>query len=138
MIIQDQRIKGVVLEDGTSVKISTFADDTIRMPTSQNGFDIIWNEIVVIWGEGSGMCLNKDKCELQLHNIVIHCEEIKIIPSNTAATTLGIPVGRDIDEATALFWERIITKMVSIRKQWAKAYLSLKGRVLIANTPTNL
>lgn len=47
---------------------------------------------------------------------------------------LGIPIGIDNKLQTQQFQEDIVTKFETIRKTQSRFYLSLKGRVLIANT----
>jgi len=55
IVQQDERIKGVQLENGTSIKLNQFADDTLTFLQDQQDLDIVCNEKIPTWGKGSGM-----------------------------------------------------------------------------------
>ncbi|RKF62329.1 hypothetical protein OnM2_034074 [Erysiphe neolycopersici] len=97
------------------------------------------NEVIrlfQIFCDGTGQKVNWDKSKLLRVGRIpeIHLPKVRVIPQNGHFDYLGIPVGIDLKEATSNYWKEIIEKARQTKSSWLKAYLSLKGRVLIANS----
>ena len=64
----------------------------------------------------------------------LYVPDVQTVCPETPYEHLGVPVGTEITQQLKDFWDKIITRFRRIADLWLRFFLSLKGRVLIANS----
>jgi exonuclease III len=132
-IIREERLTGLVDNEGCKHKVSMFADDTASFMTKLRE----WDQTLVLYNryaKATGAALNREKTKIMAvvpdgWNIPNTARGYNII-SKTTLDYLGIPVGENFDKSA--FWEE---RLESIRKRirrWSLLYTGRLARVKVA------
>ncbi|SNX84637.1 related to Retrovirus-related POL polyprotein [Melanopsichium pennsylvanicum] len=128
-------ITGVPLPNGEAIKAVCYADDTVLILKNQAEVDIAL-KILKDFCEATGAKINWNKSSvLQVGNPPpINIPEVSYVSPENPYLHLGVPMGTDINAQVQTIWDDMKLNMENIASRWSKAHLSLKGRVLIANS----
>ena len=112
-----------------------FADDTAVSIRNQGEADVL-RRILGVFEKASGQRVNWDKSLLlKLGNPPeVRIPGASVLGHKEVVTYLGIPVGVEISEGISQRWEGMVEAMRKKARRWLAAHLSLRGRVLVANS----
>ena len=120
---------------GTTIKTIMYADNTTILIRSQTEADLLAS-ILALYSRATGAKINWEKSYLlkvkALRQLMIL--GARLVTLDTLYKHLGIPIKVEIEAQTEQFWEDMIAKAKRIATLWSRYYLSLKKRVMIANT----
>lgn len=133
-IARHPRIEGPRLADGTRVLATLYADDTVLMPKNQMEADILTQEILPRFEKATGGRINYEKTALLVIHAEIDVPQVIRLGEDECYTHLGIPVGKNTDQAEHEKLQSITNDMRKTVDTWLSTHLSLRGRCMIANT----
>ena len=133
-MIKSQLIRGVLI-DGKTIKNTLFADDTTVILRDQAEAEAA-KDILNTFDDASGARVNWGKTFILRIGLAQHIQIPRVRQVNAANPYfhLGVPVGTDIELQLKNYWEKMVGKYAKVTAHWLKNYLSIKGRVLIANS----
>jgi hypothetical protein len=132
-IRQDPKILGLLI-GMKEYKISQFADDTCLYLADENSLQLALS-VIEKFAVCSGLKLNRDKSEAIW---IAASSNFRHKPCGIkwteCATSLGVKIGNDLNKYIDENFRERITKIENLAKQWCLRKLTLKGKVLVANS----
>ena len=131
-ITQNERIPGV---RSNVVKTTMYADDTtIIVSSPDKAKEVI--KTLTLYGRASGAKVNWNKTMLLLVGSIpkFSITGVQSVDEEHPYKHLGIPVGVKLESALRDHWSCMVQKVRKIADIWSRFHLSMKGRVLIANS----
>ena len=128
-----------ILIDGIEFKLTQFADDTtLMLDGSQHSLQAALN-ILEIFGNMSGLCMNKDKTKMIWIGRKIFCREKLITSANlnwddTDFTLLGLRFSTDFSKIPEMNYHQTLQNIKRDIKKWSSRYLSPFGRITVVKT----
>ena len=132
-ILAESRLSGA-LAGSQIIKVLMYADETLDIIRTQEELNLLLG-LLVIYGLASGSRINWEKCYLLITGgLPITIPGVQAVTRTSPYKHLGIPIGTDMDEALKVFWDGMLLKFEKIANQWLRYHLSMKGRILVANS----
>lgn len=134
-LLRDPVLQGAGPPGQPPTKALCYADDTVLILNNQIEADRLQFHLDTFCAT-SGAKINWDKSTLlRVGNPPpVTITGVQVASDLTPIVHLGIPVGPSAHERTTTVWQCIRHQCAAISRRWASAHLSLKGRVLIANS----
>ena len=132
MIRNDIGIKGIELEPGQIVKISSYADDTTIMVRDKGSIERAL-ELIDTYGKAAGARVNIGKSEVMYIGNVER-SGIGFRVREDCINMLGVYLGIRETLGRDLTWTGVLNKMKGVCGRWRKRSLKLKGKVVIVNS----
>lgn len=132
-------LAGIELSNGDVVKCCLYADDTVTFPRDISEL-IEVGRIIGVFQQASGQRVNWVKTVLMLlggfdiTGLTGDFRAVKLLRRGEAYTHLGIPVGFEIGDALAKFWDEMIADLGDRVANWSRLRLSQRSRLTIAKT----
>lgn len=132
-LFNSELITGVKLSNQT-VKCLMYADDTAVFIRNQVEADAV-KEILDLYNLASGAKVNWEKSYLlHISGSMPKVSGAIKVDEEHPYVHLGIPVGLNTEQQVADHWSTMINRLQASVTQWLKCHMSLKGRVMIANS----
>ena len=128
-----------ILIDGIEFKITQFADDTtLILDGSQHSLQAALN-ILEIFGNMSGLRMNKDKTKMIWIGRKRFCQEKFITSANlnwddTDFTLLGLRFSTDLSKIPEMNYRQTLQNIKQDIRKWSSRYLSPFGRITVVKT----
>ena len=134
-IMEDINLKGIKI-GRREHRISQFADDTVLFLSSFDGVGYMFNKILPMYEQATGMKVNTSKTEGLLMGALKHSrnphKNIKWCKEGEWIISLGVPIGNKFDERE--FWRQKYRKCKALMKAWKDMnFITPWGRAMLAN-----
>ena len=140
LIADHESYEGIVV-NGTELRLSQFADDTVLLLRNYKTIPLIFDSILPNFELATGLKVNVTKTEgLRLGKLrrpanlppATLPDGIQWCPEGQYITSLGVPIGNDFDERA--FWLTKYNKCKSLIAHWHDIpKLTILGRAMLAN-----
>ena len=132
-LISESQLQGLPAGRHT-VRFGMFADDTFVVLRSQQDADDLQG-IMQRFERASGAKVNWQKSYvMNLSGLEIIIDNARVVSAADPYKHLGVPVGLDNQDQIDEFWDKIVRKTTETVDRWITFHLSIKGRLMAANT----
>lgn len=133
--IQTSEIEGITIPNSAPIKAVCYADDTVLVLKNQTEVDLA-RSILQDFCEGTGAQINWNKSSiLKVGNPPpITIPEVSFVSPDNPYFHLGVPIGTNTEVQIQNLWDSVRLTFETIATRWSKAHLSLKGRIMVANS----